>query len=169
MRLRSLLIASCGTVLIACATTRGTTNVVTPLGARLAPGALTGVPEPLRRDPNAKVILSSAAHLPAAAFLPSQAARGEKVYEESCGTCHAPVEHFGQTFVDNWKDRRVYDFYALVRATMPLDKPGSLTDQQYLDVVAYMLKANHHVPPRADSLKADTASLRATKIAVKLP
>ena len=70
--------------------------------------------------------------------------------------------------MENWNDRRVYDFYALVRATMPLDNPGGLKDGEYLDVVAYVLQANHATPGR-DSLKADTLALRGTKIAVRFP
>ena len=37
----------------------------------------------------------------------------------------------------------MWDFYSLVRATMPLDKPGGMKEQEYLDVVAYLLQANH--------------------------
>ncbi len=74
---------------------------------------------------------------------PSQASRGEAVYGKTCGTCHQPGQFVGQTFVEAWNDRRVYDFYSLVRATMPLDNPGGMKDQEYLDVVAYLLQANH--------------------------
>ena len=74
----------------------------------------------------------------------------------------------GQGFVESWNDRRVWDFYALVRATMPLDNPGGMKDHEYLDVVAYLLQANH-APPGRDSLRADTVALRGTKIAVKYP
>jgi cytochrome c5 len=140
-----------------------------PLSATLSAGAATGAPVPLRFDPNARVIISTAANLPAASYLPSQAERGQKVYEASCGMCHAAGELVGDRFVATWKDRRVYDLYALVRATMPLDNPGGLKDGEYLDVIAYMLKANKHVAPAMDSLRADTASLRKTRIAVSAP
>ncbi|HEY5062018.1 MAG TPA: cytochrome c [Gemmatimonadaceae bacterium] len=156
-------------IIAGCAAGAVATNVRVPLGARLLPGAKTGVPVPLRRDPTARVILSSAAGLPPASFLPSQAARGEKVYGETCAMCHQASQHVGQAFVDNWNDRRVYDFYALVRATMPLDNPGGLKDQQYLDVIAYLLQANHQASPHADSLSADTVALRGHKIAVHYP
>ncbi|MGH7619705.1 MAG: c-type cytochrome [Gemmatimonadaceae bacterium] len=143
-------------------------NLRTPLGARLTPEAKTGPQTPLRFDPNAKVILSTAANLPPASYLPAQAARGQTIYEETCGTCHQPGQHVGQNFVESWGDRRVWDLYSLVRATMPLDKPGSMKDQEYLDVVAYLLQANHAAPGR-DSLAADTVAMRAHKIAVKFP
>ena len=152
----------------ACATaSRPATDIRSPLTATLGPGASTGAPVPLHFDPNAKVIISTAASLPAASYLPSQAQRGEKVYQSTCGLCHAGGELIGERFVATWKDRRVYDLYALVRGTMPLDNPGGLKDGEYLDVIAYLLQANKHASPGADSLRADTASLRRTKIDVK--
>jgi S-disulfanyl-L-cysteine oxidoreductase SoxD len=156
------------TALVVGCASAAATNVRPPLGARLTPGAKTGPTIPLRVDPNARVILSSAAGLPPASYLPSQAARGEKVYAETCGQCHQPAQLIGQNFVESWNDRRVYDFYALVRGTMPLDNPGGLKEQEYIDVVAYLLQANK-APPGPDSLRADTTALRAHKIAVRNP
>jgi len=144
-------------------------NVRPPLGAMLTTDSKTGAPVPLHADPNTKVILSSAAGLPAASYLPSQAARGKEIYGQTCGTCHQATKFVGQEFVESWNDRRVYDFYSLVRGTMPLDNPGGLKDGEYLDVVAYLLQANHQATASPDSLRADTASLRRTKIAVHYP
>lgn len=143
-------------------------NARPPLGASLSAGALTGAPVPLRFDPNARVIRSTAANLPAASYSTAQATRGEAVYNGTCSACHQPGSLVGQTFVEGWNDRRVYDFYALVRSTMPLDNPGGLKDQEYLDVIAYLLKANH-APTGTDSLAVDTVALRAHKIAVHYP
>ena len=157
-----------GAFVIAGCAAASATNVRPPLGAQLSPAAKTGAPVPLRFDPNAKVILSSAAGLPPASFLASQAKRGEGIYQNTCGTCHQPGQLVGQGFVESWNDRRVWDFYALVRATMPLDNPGGMKDHEYLDVVAYLLQANH-APPGRDSLRADTLALRGTRIAVKYP
>src|SRR4051794_26816803 len=152
----------------ACATaSRPASDIRSPLTATLGPGAATGAPVPLHFDPNAKVIISTAANLPAASYLPSQAQRGEKVYQSTCGLCHAGGELIGERFVATWKDRRVYDLYALVRGTMPLDNPGGLKDGEYLDVIAYLLQANKHVSASPDSLRADTASLRKTKIDIR--
>jgi mono/diheme cytochrome c family protein len=144
------------------------TNVRPPLGARLSPAARTGAPVALHVDPNAKVILSNAASLPAASYSATQATRGKEVYESTCGTCHQPGQLIGQGFVESWNDRRVWDFYALVRGTMPLDNPGGLKPDEYVDVVAYLLQANR-AAAGADSLKADTTAMRGTKIAVRFP
>jgi len=165
MRARWMMIG-CAVLLAACVT--AAPNVRAPLGAHLTPEAKTGPQVPLRFDPTAKVILSNASNLPPASFATEQAARGEKIYEETCGTCHQPGSLVGRAFVESWNDRRVWDFYSLVRATMPLDKPGGMKDQEYLDVVAYLLQANHAAPGR-DSLAADTVAMRGAKIAVKFP
>jgi len=167
MRVSRWMVLSGAFVIAGCAAASAT-NVRPPLAAQLSPGAKTGAPVPLRFDPTAKVILSSAAGLPPASFLSSQAKRGENIYQNTCGTCHQPGQLVGQGFVESWNDRRVWDFYALVRATMPLDNPGGMKENEYLDVVAYLLQANH-APPGADSLRADTVGLRKTRIAVKYP
>lgn len=167
MRVSRSIVAS-ALLIVGCATA-SPTNVRPPLGAVLSPSAKTGAQVALRHDPTARVILSNASGLPAASFLPSQATRGATVYAETCGTCHQPGQLIGQNFVELWNDRRVYDFYSLVRSTMPLDNPGGMKDQEYVDVVAYLLQANHQASPKPDSLKADTAALRGTKIAVRFP
>ena len=73
--------------------------------------------------------------------------------------------------MQSWNDRRVYDLlYTLVRSTMPLSSPGGLKDPEYLDIVAYLLQANKQaMTGPADSLKADSVSMRATRIAISVP
>ena len=82
--------------------------------------------------------------------------------------CHAPSQFVGQAFVENWNDHKVSDFYTLIRSTMPLSNPGGLKDDEYLAVVAYLLKANH-AAAGADSLSTDSSSVRKRRIAVRFP
>ena len=156
------------TTLAACAAAT-TTSLRSPLGAFLSPAATTGAPVPLRVDPGAQVILSTASDLPMASYLPSQAQRGARIYQSTCATCHGPGTLIGEGFAAQWNNRRVYDLYALVRGTMPLDNPAGMKDGEYLDVIAYLLQANRHTSPGVDSLRADTVSLRKTRIAVSGP
>ena len=139
-----------------------------PLGATLSASAPTGAPLPLRIDPNARVVRSLVPNLPAATYWPAQADRGERVFTGTCLGCHARSQFIGQTFVDSWNDRRVSDFYTLIRSTMPVNNPGALKDEEYLAVVAYLLKANH-AAAGTDSLAADSASVRGRRIAVTGP
>ncbi len=166
MRVGLLIVSSGIVALTACATM--STNVRPPLGAVLASGAKTGAPVPLRFDPSAKVVIASAANLAPATFLASQAERGHQIYENSCGACHQPGQLVGQGFVEQWNDRRIGDFFTLVRSSMPVDNPGSMKEDEYLAVVAYLLQANHG-PAGPDSLKADTSVMRNRKISVRYP
>jgi mono/diheme cytochrome c family protein len=160
--------AFCAIVIISCASAGGSasTSVQTPLGAHLTADALTGAPVPLHIDPNARVVRSTAPNLPAATYLPAQADRGEKTFNQVCAMCHARTQFIGQAFVENWNDHRVSDFYTLIRSTMPLNNPGGLKDEEYLGVVAYLLKENH-APIGADSLGADSLGMRKHRIAVR--
>ena len=160
----------CVAAVAGCASAAAATNVRQPLGAHLTPEAPTGAPIPLRFDSSssARMIRSTAAKLPPATYSPVQAERGEAVFRRSCATCHPAAEFIGQRFVESWNDRRLFDFYALVRSTMPLNDPGSLKDDEYLAVLAYLLRANH-ARAGLDSLRPDTTALRGHKIAVRLP
>ncbi len=81
----------------------------------------------------------------------AQAARGERAYDDFCAACHGPrleggsaVPLSGATFQARWVDsgRTVDEFYYIVRTLMPYDRPASLSTQQYIDIVSYVLKVN---------------------------
>jgi len=147
------------------------TDVRTPLGAYLRPGASTGVLIPLRFDSSASARViprSTAANLPPATYAVTQAEHGEAVFKRVCAMCHPSTQFVGQQFVETWNDRRLSDFYTLVRSTMPLNDPGSLKEDEYLGVLAYLLKANN-AAAGPDSLKPDTTIMRGHKFAVHLP
>ncbi|HKO15369.1 MAG TPA: cytochrome c [Gemmatimonadaceae bacterium] len=164
----SALAALAALATIGCASAPAT-NVRTPLGAFLTPAARTGAPVPLRVDPNAHVVFSTAANLPPAPYTAAQAERGEHVFAGVCASCHQRDQFIGQAFVDAWKDRRVSDLYSLVSGTMPVNNPGGLKEDEYLGVVAYLLRANHATEGApADSLRPDS-TLRAYRIAVHAP
>ncbi len=74
----------------------------------------------------------------------AQVERGAVVFEQSCATCHGsrgndgfatPLKGPG-TLVRFASTRELYDYTS---ATMPLAAEGSLTERQYLDVIAWML------------------------------
>src|SRR4051812_17162814 len=144
------------------------TNIRAPLGAHLTDSAPTGATIPLRFDSTARVIRSTAGNLPAATYWPDQAERGERVFNQTCAMCHARSQFVGERFVETWNERRVFDFYALVRSTMPLTNPGGLKEDEYLALVSYLLKANH-ANVGTDSLRSDTLALRRRRIAVHFP
>ncbi len=75
------------------------------------------------------------------------AAGGEEVYAAECAECHGeqgeglvgPALLGGANLAAYNTARGLYDY---VHLAMPQDAPGSLTDQQYLEVVAFMLLEN---------------------------
>src|SRR6185503_10345668 len=83
-------------------------------------------------------------------YTEEQARRGEIAYRQSCVNCHGPELEgadmtpplIGGAFTANWNDLNLGDLFERIRATMPLDKPGSLSRQQNADVLAFLLKAN---------------------------
>lgn len=167
MQVSRLTVIVLATVIVGCASAAASrTDVRPPLGARLTPGAKTGAPVPLRIDPNAKVVIATVPNLAPATYHAAQATRGQAVYESTCANCHQADKFVGPQFVDAWNDRRVGDFYQLIRNTMPVDNPGGLKEQDYLDVTAYLLKVNH-AAAGADSVSPDTTYMRQRKIAVR--
>jgi mono/diheme cytochrome c family protein len=166
MQVRRLTVIISATVIVGCASAAARTDVRPPLGAHLTPAANTGAPVPLRIDPTAKVVIATVPNLAPASYSAAQAARGQAVYESTCANCHQADKFVGPQFVDAWNDRRVGDFYQLIRNTMPVDNPGGLKEQDYLDVTAYLLKVNHAMAG-ADSVSPDTTYMRQRKIAVR--
>ena len=86
-------------------------------------------------------------------FTEAQAERGGAVYPSACGLCHgrrlngAPDDPDMRStpplararFLRNWEGRTLATLLEYTRATMPEDNPGSLTVDEYVDVIAYML------------------------------
>jgi len=148
------LLAACG---------RNDVDVRTPLGANIA-GAKPFAPV---QNANAQAfVIPSTANLKPATYANEQAVRGQQLYQTTCARCHPPGSLDGETFEVGWNERRVFDLFSLIRNTMPQDKPGSLSDDQYIDVIAYLLQRNH-IPASTVALRADTASLRDARIDVK--
>ena len=83
-------------------------------------------------------------------FTPEQAARGEAQYQERCAACHGGALNgtgeapslTGGEFVSHYDQLTVADLFERVRTTMPQNDPGTLSRDQYTDIVAFLLKAN---------------------------
>jgi len=88
-----------------------------------------------------------------------QASKGRQVYLLVCVSCHSPSDHTGGAF---WRDlvgKTVGEFFSYVRNNMPEDDVGSITEDDYVNVTAYMLALNAaplgNVPlPRDSTLQA---------------
>jgi mono/diheme cytochrome c family protein len=103
----------------------------------------------------------------APAYTDEQSARGEAIYTKACGPCHedkslAPLLQ-GEPFTKNWSDKTVGTLFTKILSTMPLQDPGTLTDQQSIDLVAYILKLNHFSAGQ-EALPKDAAALAAMSL-----
>ena len=105
-------------------------------------------------------------------FTEAQAARGRDVYTGACGLCHgrrlngAPDDPDMRStpplvrarFLRQWEGRSLATLLAYTRSTMPEDNPASLTDEEYVDVIAYTLSVGR-VPAGDAELPADARRL----------
>jgi len=105
-------------------------------------------------------------------YTDAQAARGQAVYDKKCASCHGPRLEGGSAsalsggkFADRWARgaKSVDDLYYITRTQMPFGAGNTLSKQQYIDAVAYMLKANGYKAGTRD-LPADPAFLKRIKI-----
>lgn len=72
-------------------------------------------------------------------FLSSElTAGGEQIFGAQCARCHSS-KNMTDIIRDKWLNRSISEFFLVNKNTMPGESPGSLTDQEYVDVVKFML------------------------------
>jgi mono/diheme cytochrome c family protein len=105
-----------------------------------------------------------------AVYTEAQAERGKKVYEANCVTCHLPdldgsanpdagargAPLVGTRFVQDFGESRVSTLFNKMKRDMPSGRPGTLTDQEYLDAAAFVLQRNKF-PAGSTELTEETA------------
>jgi mono/diheme cytochrome c family protein len=103
-------------------------------------------------------------------YTAAQAERGKQVYEANCVTCHLPdldgsanptagargAPLVGTRFVQDFGESKVSALFNKMKRDMPSGRPGTLTDQEYLDVASYVLQQNRF-PAGAAELTTDIA------------
>lgn len=91
-----------------------------------------------------------------------QAKRGAITFAEVCTACHGEdlrgdsntPSLVGVSFMFLWEQRSLAELFVKMQTEMPTSNPGSLPDDSYRDLVAYLLKMNRF-PSGADDLSAD--------------
>ena len=64
----------------------------------------------------------------------------------------------GNDFLVFWTEVPVGSLFERIKVSMPADDPGRLSDEEYTDVVAYLLEASSY-PSGESELPADKAAL----------
>jgi mono/diheme cytochrome c family protein len=95
-----------------------------------------------------------------------QAKSGKAIYHEKCSSCHldnlaggtneSPALK-GHDFLSHWNGRPLRALYSRIVSTMPINDPGTLSEKETLDVLAYILQVNgfpagEKAPKSADDL-----------------
>jgi mono/diheme cytochrome c family protein len=115
-------------------------------------------------------------------FTAEQARRGQVAYTGPCDRCHGykldgaaddpdmlpapPVA--GAKFLRKWNGRSLAALFEYLRATMPANNPGYLSDTEVADIVAYMLSVSG-LPAGQAELPANAAALATIAIVPQAP
>ncbi len=93
-------------------------------------------------------------------FTAAQSAAGRTAYQTNCASCHAPdlsgregPQLAGANFITQWGSKTASDLIGYMRAAMPPGLGGSLPEQIYVNLGAFILESN--------GAKAGKASLAA--------
>lgn len=78
----------------------------------------------------------------AGVYTAEQAQAGRDVFVGSCTGCHTSASHTGAIFLSHWAGKPLSELYGFVSQRMPKTTPGSLSEDEYVFVVAYVLKLN---------------------------
>jgi mono/diheme cytochrome c family protein len=96
-------------------------------------------------------------------FTRAQADQGREVFALACQTCHAPAQHSLAPFRERWFGRTLGDLFGYLRREMPQTDPGTLSNEEYAQVIAYLMRING-MPTGAAALAADSAALHTIRI-----
>lgn len=94
-------------------------------------------------------------------YTEQQAHAGEEQYEAICAACHEGDEPEatppkGSEFIERWREAPLSFLYNFIHTSMPGDKPGTLTDENYIHLIAYLLHANGYPAGSSELTPAKT-------------
>lgn len=90
-----------------------------------------------------------------------QAQRGRQLYSQSCSYCHDSGEApalVGEAFIRNWFQNDLSILFDKIQTEMPLDNPGGLREESYLEILTFLLEASDF-PAGDEPLSSDLSML----------
>jgi mono/diheme cytochrome c family protein len=110
-------------------------------------------------------------------YTSDQADRGKTRFTAVCRRCHnddlggserGPALR-GERFMTNWETQELARLVAKARDTMPPDSPSSLPDEDYVDVITYILQANSFPAGKESLNRENLEGIMITKRAGEVP
>lgn len=109
-------------------------------------------------------------------YTADQAAQGKALYNDKCATCHGPDLNgaemapplVGAAFLGDWVGGSAGDLFTRIHTTMPANDPGSLSNAQAAQALAYILSVNQF-PAGSAALPNDDAGLAQIAITQEKP
>lgn len=107
-------------------------------------------------------------------YTTAQAAQGETQYMSNCIACHgtdlAGVEDSpglaNDEFRKHWDGQPIYSLFSFIGTQMPADRPGTLGQDVYANITAFLLSRNGF-PAGPTALPADGKTLNTLMFKVK--
>ena len=96
-------------------------------------------------------------------YTTAQANEGRDVFAMACQSCHSPTVHAGPPFRNKWFGRSVGELFEYLQNEMPKSAPGTLSDEEYLTSIAYLLRING-MPVGSTPLAPDVKVLHRIRI-----
>jgi len=104
----------------------------------------------------------------AGVYTADQAAAGRAAYQANCASCHAAdltglnsaSALAGGLFMSSWGDRTPKDLITFLEGAMPPGNPGSLGEQAYVNITAFILDFNGARPGNQPLTAASTVAIR---------
>ncbi len=102
-------------------------------------------------------------------YTADQATKGKVEYDNFCSGCHVKdlsgrdgggegPELAGAAFTKKWDFQNLNQLFTEIKTRMPRDQPATLSEEAYLNIVAYILQANKY-PAGEAALTADSSAL----------
>lgn len=113
------------------------------LAACASSGGAESAPEPSpasEADPSAEE--APAVTTATASFTAEQADRGRSLFRAQCTECHYSSEFADSQFQFKWSRRTAGNLYQLIQTSMPETAPGSLSAEETVALVSYILSMN---------------------------
>jgi len=94
-------------------------------------------------------------------YTDEQADRGKEIYDEHCLICHD--KKYFRPVLKRWEGQSIGMMYLIMSTSMPESNPASLSQDEYTDILAYILSLSRY--PTGDSeLQHEDGALESIKV-----